>query len=105
MTPAAESHSDESSPATPGATRKVRTRSLIHEDVQAFYQRSSDGGRRMINQAFCKKLYAYEGAVVGEEFAEPFDALIGVRSSRATYQRRRVRTHANRGPEMRRVAI
>jgi len=72
---------------------------LIDEDVQAFYQRSSDDGRRMINQAFFKKLYAYEGAVVGEEFAEPFDALMGVRSRRPTYGRRRVPAHANGAPK------
>ena len=44
-------------------------------------------------------LYADDGVVTSELFAEPFDALMGLRSTRARYERRRVPTHACGAPK------
>ncbi len=68
------------------------------DDIQSLYRQSSDEGRRMINHAIYKKLYADDGVVTSELFAEPFDALLGLRSSRARYERRRVSTRASGAP-------
>ena len=37
--------------------------------AEDFYEKSSDEGRRMINQAIYKKIYCYEGVVTDETFA------------------------------------
>ena len=93
-----EASKDSAEKLTAGAAVLRQALDLI-DDIQEFYLQSSDEGRRMINQAFFKKLYAYEGVVTAEQFAEPFDALMGLREPPARYQRRRVPAHASGAPK------
>jgi site-specific DNA recombinase len=72
------------------------------EDVQELYRRASDDQRRLINQALFTRLYSYDGEITGEELAEPFHALLSLRTPRrARYARPKSPTarHSNGAPK------